>query len=351
MRVVLTDVRPTGTMRPQTEDLPSVLPTDRLGPTGRPIGELRDELYRIPDAANVAHVIGVWVQSVGVLALAAWWGNPIGWIAAFFLMGRSFARFAILGHESAHRLLFSNRAVNDWVGAWLLAYPAFVPLGAYRRSHMAHHKEEFGPNEPDLMLYAGYPVAAASWWRKMRRDAFGNSGWKNLKGLLRAIRSATARPAVLPILGWQVVLFFGLWLGLGPLVDLSRVLAPAVDDRVARAQSTPGRRRARGHGTLIGPSPHHAPRPPVGVGPVLDGPVQHRLAPGPPRRHRGPVLQAAPTPGRTGTRRIRHTGTGVAELPSAVAPRPFGKPGPRWRRTGANSPIAVPDPSIVTGRS
>jgi fatty acid desaturase len=203
------------TMLPVDAAVPDVLPTDRLGPTGRPLGELRDELYRIPDAANAAHVIGVWLQSVGVLALAAWWGHPVGWVLAFLLMGRAFARFSILAHEAAHRLLFSNRRVNDWVGRWVIAYPAFVPLDVYRRGHMAHHKEEFGPNEPDMGLYAGYPITKDSWHRKLRRDADGNSGWKNLRGLLRALRSSGARPIALRILAWQAVLFVGLWIGLG----------------------------------------------------------------------------------------------------------------------------------------
>jgi fatty acid desaturase len=105
--------------------------------------------------------------------------------------------------------------VNDWVGRWVVAYPAFVPLDVYRRGHMAHHKEEFGPNEPDMGLYAGYPITKDSWHRKLRRDADGNSGWKNLRGLLRALRSSGARPIALRILAWQAVLFVGLWLGLG----------------------------------------------------------------------------------------------------------------------------------------
>ena len=208
-------IREDGTMLPDPGTLTHVLPTTQLGPSGRPVGALRDELYRIPNVANVLHVIGVWVQSVGLLALAAWWGHPVGWVLAFLLMGRAFARFSILAHEAAHRLLFSNRRLNDVVGRWLIAYPAFVPLDAYRRGHMAHHKEEFGPNEPDRALYSGYPITTASWRRKLRRDADGNSGWKNLKGLLRALRSATARPLALRILAWQVALFVGLWVGLG----------------------------------------------------------------------------------------------------------------------------------------
>ncbi len=199
------------TMAPPSRALTDVLPTDRLGPNGRPTGDLRNRLYRIPDLANVGHVAGVWIQSVGLLWLVAWWDHPIGWIVAFPLMGRAFARFAILAHEAAHRLLFSNRRANDVVGAWLVAYPAFVPIDAYRRGHMAHHKREFGPAEPDVALYAGYPIGADSWRRKLTRDTLGSSGWKNLMLLVRALGSPTARPVALRIAGWQVALWLGLW--------------------------------------------------------------------------------------------------------------------------------------------
>src|SRR5690606_38135923 len=96
--------------------------------------------------------------------------------------------------------------VNDVVGRWLVAYPAFVPLEAYRSSHFAHHKDELGPNEPDMNLYVGYPITRSSFRRKLWRDARGSSGWKNLKGLLLALRSTTARPIALRILGAQAVL-------------------------------------------------------------------------------------------------------------------------------------------------
>ncbi len=203
------------TMYPPESALTDVLPTDRLNSDGRPVGELRSELRRIPNAANAAHVAGLWIQSVGVLILAAWWGNPVGWVIAWLMCGRGMVRFAILMHEAAHRLLFSNKAVNDWVGRWLVAYPAFVPIEAYRRGHMAHHKEEFGPNEPDIAYYRGYPIPPSSWRRKMVRDASGNSGWKNLKGLLMAARSSTARPVVLRIVAVQAVLFALLWVTCG----------------------------------------------------------------------------------------------------------------------------------------
>jgi fatty acid desaturase len=155
--------------------------------------------------------MGAWLQSFGVVAAAAalnrWWG----YVLAFFLAGRGFALLNILGHEAAHRLLFAPRRLNDFVGRWLLAYPAFTPFDVYRRSHMAHHRDELGPGEPDTALYAGYPIARASMRRKLTRDAVGISGWKNLAPLLQATTRRSSRPVALRILAVQL----GIWAAFG----------------------------------------------------------------------------------------------------------------------------------------
>lgn len=194
------------TMVPAKAALPDTLPDERFNALGMPTGELRAELRRIPNVRNAANVASVWLQTVGVLYLVAWSGIWLLYVPAFFLMGRGMVLLSILNHEAAHRLLFSNRAVNDFVGRWLLAAPAFVPFLLYRRSHMAHHRDEMGPDEPDTALYAGYPITKASWHRKLNRDAFGSSGWKNLRVLLLALRSASSRSIALSILGPQLVL-------------------------------------------------------------------------------------------------------------------------------------------------
>jgi fatty acid desaturase len=221
-------------MLPQPDVLPSVLPTERLTPTGRPVPYLREGLRRIPNARNVATVVSLYLQTAAVLGLAVWLHNPIGYVAAFLLMGRAHCQFNILGHEAAHRLLFSNRRVNDVVGRWLLAYPSFQALDLYRRAHMAHHRDEFGPNEPDLDLYRGYPIPKDSFWRKMKRDALFVSGWKNLKPLLKAVLRPSSRRLALSILGVQAVILAicmaaGHWwvypvLWLAPWMSVWRVL-------------------------------------------------------------------------------------------------------------------------------
>ncbi len=203
------------TMVPQARVLPDVLPTDRLTASGRPVPGLRSDLRRIPGKRNAVTVVGAWAQSFGVVALAAyidrWWAYAI----AFFLMGRAFALLNILGHEAAHRLLFTHRRINDFAGRWLLSYPAFTPFDLYRRVHMAHHKDEMGPDEPDVGLYSGYPISPESMRRKLIRDASGISGWKNLRPLLKATLNRSSRRLALRILGIQVAIWAAFWAASG----------------------------------------------------------------------------------------------------------------------------------------
>jgi len=161
----------------------------RILPNGRPAPPLRDDLRRIPSFRNAVSVASVYTQTLGIIWLAIRLDNPFAWVAAFLLMGRAHAQFAALMHEAAHRLLFRNRRVNDWVGRWLLGFPALTPIDLYRRGHMNHHRDEFGPNEPDIALYRGYPISRDSLRRKVVRDGSGQTGYKLLKGLLRGVAS------------------------------------------------------------------------------------------------------------------------------------------------------------------
>lgn len=196
-------------MVPDAALLPAPTPTERVTETGRPAPGYRERLRRIPSLRNAGAVLAVYAQTIGVIAAAVWLDHPLAWIAAFVLMGRAHAQLAALMHEAAHRLLLRNRRLNDWVGRWLLGFPSFTPIDAYRRGHMAHHRQEFGPDEPDIPLYRGYPISRASLRRKLVRDATGRTGWKLFKGLLRAVRSPepSIRRQARSILAMQVVVF------------------------------------------------------------------------------------------------------------------------------------------------
>jgi fatty acid desaturase len=201
-------VRPLGGMQPDPALLPVSHETERIRADGRPQPAFREDLRRIPSWRNAWAVLFVWIQTIGVLALAIWWGNPIGYVLAFLLMGRADAQFAALMHEAAHRLLFANKRLNDLVGRWIVGYPIFTSTDAYRRVHMAHHRYEFGPEEPDIPLYSGYPITPASFRRKLVRDATGQTGLRLFRDQFAPARwkDSRSRKTLLQILLVQAVL-------------------------------------------------------------------------------------------------------------------------------------------------
>ena len=121
------------TMVPAT--LPAAHDTPEVRVDGKPTPAMREELRRIASGRNALSVVGLYAQT----ALLLWLTTRYLWLLplTFLLMGRTFAQFASLMHEAAHRLLFADKRTNDWVGRWLLGYPVFTSTDAYRRVHMA----------------------------------------------------------------------------------------------------------------------------------------------------------------------------------------------------------------------
>ena len=180
-------------MAPAPADLPVVRVNQFVAADGRALPEVRAHLRRIPSYKNAFSVAWLYGQNILILWAAAEISHPATWVLAFLLMGRAHAQFASLMHEAAHRTLFRHKGANDWVGNWLLGYPVITSTPAYRRVHMAHHRQEFGPEEPDIPLYANYPVAPASLRRKLWRDISGQTGIKLFRNQMRGFRSLDAR--------------------------------------------------------------------------------------------------------------------------------------------------------------
>ena len=166
--------------------------TELIRADGRPTPEFRERLRRIPSWRNLGSLVSMYLQTALVVWAAVAWG-PWSWIPAIVLMGRAHAQFASLMHEAAHRLLFAHKRANDIVGRWLLGFPTFTSTDVYRRVHMAHHRDEFGPDEPDIPLYIGYPIAADSLRRKLVRDATGRTGLRLMARFASNARSSDPR--------------------------------------------------------------------------------------------------------------------------------------------------------------
>ena len=126
-----------------------------------------------------------WGLVAASFAAVAWWPNPLVVVAAVFVIGARQLGFAVLMHEAAHRSLFTNRHVNDFVGNWLCAFPIWSDLRPYRPYHLQHHAKTWTPEDPDLGLADPFPITRMSLRRKIWRDLSGQTGWKRFRATLR----------------------------------------------------------------------------------------------------------------------------------------------------------------------
>ncbi len=169
-------------------DLPSFDGSERLRPDGRPRPGLRGDLCRIPNLRNAITVVSVLVMPpllvCAVVAIDQWSAG----VAAIPVMATLQNRLFILHHEGAHRLLFTNRRLNDIIGINLFGWLSFgTGTHDYRRGHNHHHRDEFGPKEPDFLLYSFYPIPPASMRRKLVRDVTGVSAYRSLRNRITGI--------------------------------------------------------------------------------------------------------------------------------------------------------------------
>lgn len=119
-----------------------------------------------------------WSMIIASFLLVIW--QPTIWAVgiALIVLGGRHLGLGILMHECAHRSLTNSRPLNDWIGQWLCAAPAFADLEIYRTYHMTHHVKTGTEEDPDLPNYSGYPVTGASFARKILRDLSGITGLK-----------------------------------------------------------------------------------------------------------------------------------------------------------------------------
>ena len=186
--------------------------SDRLHPDGRPKGAFRDSLRTVPDARNAMAASGAVAFPLAVVAAAVVLSHPAAWVAAFLLMPIAQNRLFILHHEAAHRVLFSNRRLNDLVGINLVGWLTFGTGGhGYRVGHMNHHRDEFGPKEPDFGLYARYPITSASMRRKHRRDLTGVSAFRIIRPRFQRLGQVHHRRLTYRFLAGQALVLAAFW--------------------------------------------------------------------------------------------------------------------------------------------
>jgi fatty acid desaturase len=68
-------------------------------------------------------VLHAWVVIGLAMALFVAWPNPLSFVVSIVLIGGRHLGLAILMHDAAHRALFKNTWLNDFVGAYFCGFP------------------------------------------------------------------------------------------------------------------------------------------------------------------------------------------------------------------------------------
>ena len=173
--------------------------------------EIRDLLAH-DDLRSWRTIAFNWSVVFAAFAVVALWPNPLTVVAALLVIGARQLSCAAVMHDAAHRALFRNRALNDWAGNWLAAYPVWSDMDRYRPYHLQHHARTGGPDDPDLGLVRPFPITVRSLLRKVWRDLSGQTGWKFAKAswqrsFARMRQDAAARSAAIGALVSNLVLF------------------------------------------------------------------------------------------------------------------------------------------------
>lgn len=147
--------------------------------------EERKQLLEMNPLRAWATILVDWAIIFGAMAMVAWMPNVLTVLLALFLIGARQLGLAVVMHEAAHRTMFKNRRLNDWVGNWLAAYPVWTDTEPYRPYHLLHHAKTGTAQDPDLGLAAPFPITRSSFRRKVWRDLSGQTGWKQAKAVFK----------------------------------------------------------------------------------------------------------------------------------------------------------------------
>lgn len=178
-------------------------------------------------------LIGGYLRLVVFVGLFAWMPNPLTFLLAFCGVTSSMGVLINLSHESQHSALLKNKRWNDWVGAWLCAYPLGSIYGASRAVHMAHHKYLNTSADPDRHFHIEEGKSAPGdfvWY--LAKLLMGGQLWTSIvvNGFLRAkgtdadgasadsnviLMPKGRYPEVLNLLPVQAIVFLVFWLGTG----------------------------------------------------------------------------------------------------------------------------------------
>ena len=145
------------------------------------------EIRHKQDIRNVFALFFDWGLIVSSFILFYNFPNTLTFISSLIIIGSRQFALAVLVHDGAHNLLFSNPKINDFISQWFCAYPIFQDNRVYRPYHLKHHRFTETDKDPDLALSAPFPITKKSFFRKVTRDLLGMTGYRRYSQAILSI--------------------------------------------------------------------------------------------------------------------------------------------------------------------
>lgn len=148
-----------------------------------------DQIAALNGAAPVAFtgkLVGAWLTIAAAWAAAIASGSPWIYAAAVFVVASRMNVLGLLVHDQAHlsgyRGRWGDTLVNVFAGYPLLG----ITVETYAQIHLSHHRDYFGPTDPDFARKSGpdwtFPMPASRLARLFIKDLVGLSVVSLFKG-------------------------------------------------------------------------------------------------------------------------------------------------------------------------
>ncbi|MCV2419350.1 fatty acid desaturase family protein [Paucibacter sp. DJ2R-2] len=200
--------------------MPNDLPVAILGDKNSLSPNAREAIQKLNGAAPWAftlELIWAWAVVIGFITLAlhlnTWWMS----LLTVLVVATRQNVLGLLVHDQAHLLGYRGRFGDLGVNL-LAAYPLLVlTVEGYAQVHLAHHRDYFGPSDPDFKRKSGpdwtFPMPPGRLARLFLRDLLGI----NTIALMRGKKPAEANPVFArrnAVPKWLRPLFFLVLIGL-----------------------------------------------------------------------------------------------------------------------------------------
>ncbi|MDY7095863.1 MAG: fatty acid desaturase family protein [Acidobacteriota bacterium] len=111
--------------------------------------QLVRELSRLNPPLAFGHILVEWSAILGAAWLCDRFFHPLLYVLVVPFIGARLHALGFLLHDAAHVRLLPSKRWNDLLADLLLAFPLFITLRDYRKTHLTHHRHLNTDRDPD----------------------------------------------------------------------------------------------------------------------------------------------------------------------------------------------------------